>query len=92
LDLKSVQTLGVYLQRNLFPALIQALKPGGFLIYQTYIADQQNLPGGPRDPTYLLKPNELLEAFAGLQVLHYRESSSTRATAELVARKGTVSR
>jgi SAM-dependent methyltransferase len=97
LDLKSVQTLGVdhyelvlvffYLQRNLFPALIQALKPGGFLIYQTYFSDQQSLPGGPRDPAYLLNPNELREAFRTLQILHYRERSSNRATAELVARK-----
>lgn len=99
-DLKSVQTLGVdryklvlvffYLQRNLFPALIRALKPGGFLIYQTFISDQQSLPGGPRDPAYLLNPSELREAFRVLQILHYRERFTNRATAELVARKETV--
>jgi SAM-dependent methyltransferase len=96
-DLKYVHTLGVdryelvlvffFLQRNLFPALIRVLKPGGFLIYQTYVADQQSLPSGPRDPAYLLNPNELHEAFRSLQILHYREKSCNRATAELVARK-----
>jgi tellurite methyltransferase len=35
-----------YLQRELFPALISALKPGGLLIYKTYTTEQKRFSGG----------------------------------------------
>jgi tellurite methyltransferase len=76
-----------FLARRLFPALIRALKPGGFLIYRTYTEEQRGCAGGPSDPKYLLRAGELREAFAGLQVLRYSESVTDTATAELVARK-----
>jgi|SRR5215831_19218583 len=77
-----------YLQRELFPALAAALKPGGLLIYQTYTTGQLQLPQGPHNPRFLLQPGELRLAFPSLKVLHYLEgTSSERATAELVARK-----
>jgi tellurite methyltransferase len=76
-----------YLQRELFPALVRALKPDGFLIYQTYLAAQAERSGGPTNPKYLLQPNELLEAFSSLRVLHYQEKISDKAVAELVAQK-----
>lgn len=76
-----------FLQRELFPALIRALKPGGFLVYQTYTTEQRRFAGGPTDPRYLLHPNELLQAFQSLHVLHYREIASGKGVAELVAQK-----
>lgn len=76
-----------YLQRSLFPALIAALKPGGFLIYKTYTAEQQRFAGGPSHPMHLLKSNELLYAFASLQILHYHETSHEKGVAEMAARK-----
>ena len=76
-----------YLQRELFPALISALKPGGFLLYKTYLTDQQQFSGGPHNPAFLLKPNELLHAFESLRVLHYHETVRDKSTAELVAHK-----
>jgi tellurite methyltransferase len=76
-----------YLQRSLFPALISSLKPSGFLIYKTYTLEQQRFAGGPSHPMHLLKPNELLQAFASLQVLYYHETIRERGLAELVARK-----
>jgi len=76
-----------FLDRQLFPALIRAIKPGGFLIYRTYTVDQLRFGAGPSDPRYLLELNELREAFKSLQILHYRESVTDKATAELVARK-----
>jgi tellurite methyltransferase len=76
-----------YLQRDLFPALIRALKPRGFLIYRTYTIEQRRFAGGPSDPRYLLEANELRQAFESLQVLHYRETVTDKGTAELVARK-----
>jgi tellurite methyltransferase len=79
-----------YLQRELFPALISALKPGGLLIYKTYTEDQKQFSGGPSHPMYLLQPNELLRAFQSLRILHYHETSKDKGTAELVARKESI--
>jgi len=101
-DLNSEQDLGreqydlvvvfFFLQRELFPAMAAAVKPGGFLIYKTYTAEQSRFAGGsfksePSHPMFLLEPNELLHAFPSLRVLHYHESIQERGVAELVARK-----
>lgn len=97
LDLQTVRDLGkekydlvlvfLYLQRELFPALMRTLKPGGFLIYKTYTIDQRQFSGGPTNPMHLLQPNELLRAFAELRILYYHESVREKGVAELVARK-----
>src|SRR6476646_4107873 len=76
-----------FLQRELFPALLDAIKPGGTLIYKTYTTEQKNLPGGPSHPMFLLEPNELLRAFSSLRILHYHETLHQKGVAELVARK-----
>src|SRR5262249_30644167 len=80
-DLNTVDDLGdkkydlvlvfFYLQRELFPALAAALKPGGILIYQTYTTEQLHLPAGPHNPSFLLTPGELPNAFRSLEILHY---------------------
>jgi SAM-dependent methyltransferase len=80
-------TVFFFLSRELFPALIRALRPGGFLIYKTYTTDRTNATCGPADAQYLLQPNELLRAFTELRVLHYHESLAGKAAASLVARK-----
>jgi tellurite methyltransferase len=76
-----------FLQRELFPALTAAIKPGGFLIYKTYTTEQKNFSGGPSHPMFLLEPNELLHAFRSMRVLHYHETIQEKGVAELVARK-----
>ncbi|MBI2682947.1 MAG: methyltransferase domain-containing protein [Acidobacteriales bacterium] len=76
-----------YLQRDLFPAVEAALRPGGILVYRTFTTEQKDFVGGPRDEDFLLRPNELLHAVPGLRVLQYRETVSDNATAELIARK-----
>jgi len=80
-------TVFFYLERTLFPHLLRALKPGGFLIYKTYTLEQRKFEGGPYNPRRLLKPNELLEAFSSLRVLHYRETIRERGIAEFLGRK-----
>jgi tellurite methyltransferase len=75
-----------YLERKIFPELLQAIRPGGLLIYKTYTSMEAKL-GGPKNPAHLLEPGELLRLVAGLRVLHYREEAVEKATAELVARK-----
>jgi tellurite methyltransferase len=76
-----------FLQRELFPALADAIKPGGFLIYKTYTNEQKRFAGGPSHPMFLLQPNELLRAFPSMRVLHYHETIQEKGVAELVARK-----
>ena len=76
-----------FLQRELFPALAAAIKPGGFLFYKTYTSEQRNFSSGPSHPMFLLEPNELLRAFSPMRVLHYHETMRERGVAELVARK-----
>lgn len=73
-----------YLQRELFPALVDVLKPGGLLIYKTYL---QGTRKGPTHPLHLLEPNELLRAFPRLRVLHYRETVGESRVAEFVGWK-----
>ncbi len=63
-----------FLDRKLFPALINSLKPEGLLYYQTFIK-QKGSDNGPSNPDYLLGPNELLKLCAPLQILFYREEA-----------------
>jgi tellurite methyltransferase len=96
-DLNTAQDLGreqydlvvvvFFLQRELFLALISAIKPGGILLYKTYTTEQKKFAGGPSHPMFLLEPNELLHAFSSLRVLHYHETVAQRGVAELVWRK-----
>ena len=51
-----------YLHRPLFPALRDALAPGGILIYETFALGNERL-GKPSNPAFLLRHGELLEAF-----------------------------
>jgi tellurite methyltransferase len=61
-----------YLQRSLVPQIKQTLKPGGRVIFETYLIDQQAI-GHPSNPSYLLAHNELLDLFRDFRVLYYRE-------------------
>jgi len=63
-----------FLVRDMTLTLIDALKPGGLLFYQTYCRDKVSSQG-PRNPDYLLQDNELLQLFAGLKLRVYREES-----------------
>ena len=77
-----------FLERELFPAIREALKPGGLLIYKTYTREHPRLSGGrgPQHPMHLLERNELLRAFNSLEILFYRETVVDKGVAELVAR------
>ena len=75
-----------YLERDIFPAILQAVRPGGLLLYKTYTIDQLKLAGGPKEPSHLLLPGEILRLASGMRVLHYGETVAEKATAEIVAR------
>jgi len=78
-----------FLERELFPAVRAALKPGGLLVYKTYTAEHTRLSGGkgPKHPMHLLGRNELLRTFESLEVLFYRETVTEKGVAELVAHR-----
>ncbi len=61
-----------YLQRSLIRPMRQAVKPGGHVIFETYLIDQAAV-GHPKNPDYLLRHNELLQCFGDFHVLFYRE-------------------
>ena len=54
------------------PTIGQALAPGGILIYETFALGNERF-GHPRNPDFLLRPGELLEAFAGLTVVAFEQ-------------------
>lgn len=60
-----------YLHRPLLPDLVEALVPGGVLIYETFAAGHERY-GRPSRPEFLLQPGELLSATAGLEMVEYR--------------------
>ena len=90
-----------FLNRRLFPLIIEGLVPGGILIFESYLerpkrtdlsACDAQAGEGPTCRDYLLRENELLHAFLSLKVLYYREGNisgpkSRGAVASLVAMK-----
>ena len=76
-----------YLQRDLFPSIRGAVVPGGVVLYETFTERQPALGWGPRSPEHLLKPSELRDAFADLDVLFYEEVEAPEAVARLAARR-----
>lgn len=67
-----VIVVSYFLERAIIPALVEALKPGGMIYYQTFTR-QRVSERGPQRPAYRLADQELLQLFSGLQVLFYRE-------------------
>ncbi len=61
-----------YLQRNLLAALKRALVPGGTIVFETFLRDQQQL-GHPKNPVFLLERGELADRFRDFDMLAYRE-------------------
>jgi SAM-dependent methyltransferase len=76
-----------YLHRPLFPYLIDALAPGGLLVYETFTRAQA-ARGKPTNPDFLLKPGELLDLVRPLEVLASREGDfDGRMIASVLARR-----
>jgi len=61
-----------YLWRPLLPRLVEALAPGGVLIYETFAQGNERF-GSPRNPDFLLARGELLRVAEGLCVVAYED-------------------
>lgn len=62
-----------YLYRPLLPALLEAVAPGGLLLYETFAIGNERF-GKPSNPDFLLQPGELLRVVEGrLRVLAYED-------------------
>ena len=59
-----------FLERELFPHLVAALRPGGLLAVQTFVRGGR---GGPANPAFRLAPGELADLVAPLEILHLDE-------------------
>jgi SAM-dependent methyltransferase len=81
-----------YLQRSLTGPIVQALKRGGVLVFESFTIDQLQYSYGPKDPAFLLQPGELRGMFAGLETPLYYEGviegdRGPKAVAQLIGRK-----
>ncbi len=61
-----------YLNRKLFPRIIDSLKSGGILIYETLMLGEETAKLNFRRD-FLLEKGELLSAFNKLKILEYKE-------------------
>ncbi len=76
-----------YLDRMLFPALREALVPGGVLLYETFTEHQLRYDRGPRSSAHLLAPGELRLLLRGMDVLFDEEVMAPDAVARIAARR-----
>ncbi len=78
-----------YLHRPLLRPLAAALAPGGVLIYETFMIGNERF-GRPRNPDFLLRPGELLDAFAALTIVAFEQGEVTRPRPAMIQRIAAV--
>ena len=76
-----------FLLRARWDDLRRSVRPGGFVMYETFTTGQIARGFGPSSPDHLLHPGELETAFGGWTMLHYEEVDRPAAIARIVARK-----
>ncbi|HFE37609.1 MAG TPA: methyltransferase domain-containing protein [Gammaproteobacteria bacterium] len=70
-----VITVAHFLERDLMSVLLNSLKPGGLIFYQTFTKTVTEHYSGPKNPDFRLATNELLDLFSALQLVVYREEA-----------------
>jgi len=74
-----------YLHRPLLPRIAESLDEGGVLIYETFMIGNEKY-GRPSNPQFLLRPGELLEAFATLTPLGFEQGRVERPKPAMIQR------
>jgi tellurite methyltransferase len=79
-----------FLERAAIPVLKRALKPGGTILFETFVSTKRTNAA----PAYYLNPGELKSIFEKFSIIHYAEfthkhsqNHGERGTAQIVARK-----
>jgi SAM-dependent methyltransferase len=72
-----------YLNRRFFPQIKEALKPEGVVIFETFIVAHGDFEN-PKNPEFLLRKNELLHAFIGLDIIYYEERDEVNLRGEKI--------
>lgn len=86
-------TISFFRAVDRFPALKEALRPGGVLFAENHLRTTDDAPVGPSSDRYRFAANELLCACLDLTVLYYDERTDehhdgrSSATARIVARR-----
>ena len=76
-----------YLWRPAFGALLATLKPGGVLLYETFM-DGNERYGKPTRFDFLLRSNELIaRTYSAFRVLAYEEGDELSVSGEIIAMK-----
>ncbi len=70
-----VIVVSYFLYRDLFPAIVNALKPNGLLFYQTW-GQKKVDDAGPNSPQFRLAPAELLSLTKSLMPVLYRDNGT----------------
>lgn len=78
-----------FLHRPLLPQLAAAVRPGGFIAYETFVEPQRERFGKPGRDAHVLKSAELPKWFTGWEILANREglTGPRRFAAGLIAQK-----
>lgn len=74
-----------YLHRPLFPHLLESMAPGAVLIYETFALGNERY-GKPSNPDFLLRPGELLQVFASLDVQGFEDGPQEHPKPALIQR------
>jgi len=62
-----------FLERKLFPLMIEALKPNGVILYETFLKNEKN-EKKPSNPAFLLEKGELKSYFSkACEIVFYSE-------------------
>ena len=76
-----------YLDRSAFPAMRDALVPGGVLLFETFTTRQREHGRGPTSRAHLLDPGELRLLARGMDLLFDEECVYPDAVARIAARR-----
>jgi len=74
-----------YLHRALFGVIQESLLENGVLIYETFMVGNERY-GRPSNPDFLLRPGELLQAFAALTPVAFEQGTVERPKPAVVQR------
>ena len=62
-----------YLDRERFPDFLRAVRPGGYVLAESFLVSQRQQGWGPESDEHLLQPGELLRLVSPFEVVLSRE-------------------